>query len=245
MKEIELIYSLLNVIRNAEHNNDESVHENLLRNFCRIHRAEILKKYYEGGITVNDEVFQMIPMTFTKVGANEFKATYPKVLKLNNDFGFYVEKYGTTISISTSQQYSQNRKDFFNKKFIDIKAENQTLVMRLPDSLESLDQASENYNLIKEFLDSVYLQELNNFNENENNPITITADFYGVLYNPDDCPTYDWEEDSYPFPAEALPELERQVLVREFGIMNSAKRDEIQNSRADEIRYHDNEDLRE
>ena len=79
MREIELIYSLLNVIRNAEHNNDESVHENLLRNFCRIHRAEILKKYYEGGITVNDEVFQMIPMTFTKVGANEFKATYPKV----------------------------------------------------------------------------------------------------------------------------------------------------------------------
>lgn len=243
MTEKELIYSILNVVRNSEHNNDEGVPERLLRHFASVHRADSMRKYYKDGQVVDDEVFQKIPITLQKVN-DFFVVKIPQVIRFINHYGFYIEKYGSSITIGTSQEFHLNKRNPFNSKFIQSKTEGNDLFIRLPDSLEGLDQAEENYSVIKGFLDSIYQQELFNYNNpNEATPVVIELDFYAILQNPDDCPTYDWENDPYPFPAERLPELEQQILVREFGIMNQSKKDEIQNARADEVRYHDNEQV--
>lgn len=238
------IYSILNTVRVAEHNNDETVTESLLRNYVYIHRPESLRKFYKDGQTVGDEVFQKIEATLTKLPNGDFVFELPKIIRFTNHYGFYLEKYGMVIPVVSSENFNLNKRNPFNSKFAYAKTEGNKLLLRLPESLEGLDQAGENYVVINELLTSIYQQELFNYNfPLEATPVVIQLDLSCVLYDPNDCPTYDWEVDIFPFPAERLPELEQQILVKEFGIMNQSKKDEVQNGRADQVRYHDNEDV--
>lgn len=243
MREIEIIYSLLNVVRNGEHNNDERISERLMRNFLHSHRGDSLRKYYNNGQTIDDEVFQLIKAKLIRLSSNEFMIELPHIVRFENNYGFYLEKNGTAIPIMTSQEYQLNRSNPFNGKFVSAKTSGNNLFVRLPQSLQGLDQLMETYGIIKGFMDSVFQQEVDNFNNNTNFPITIEVDLWACLVNPDDCPDYNWETDAFPFPAERLPELRQQILRNEFGIMTEMKRDEVQNARGDEIRYHDNSNV--
>ena len=229
--ELAFVYSILNVIRNAEHNNDERLSERLIRDFVRAHRPDSMRKYYNNGQTVDDEVFQLIPLVFTKLPTGEFMATLPKIIRFENNYGFFLDKYGTSLPIMTSQEYQLNKTNPFNNKFIACKTHGNNVFLRIPTNTNGLDIISENYTIINGFVQDIYSQELANVNNNTNEPVTIELDLHAVLLNPDDCPTYDWENDIFPFPAERLPELRQQILAREFNIMTQSKRDEIQNAR--------------
>lgn len=242
--EKHIIYSLIETIRDSEHNNDETLHEELLRNFLYDHRGDSLRKYYKDGQTINDEVFQKQTLSLVKLPNNDFIVKLPKIIRFTNHYGFYFEKYGMVIPVISSENFNLNKRNPFNSKFAYAKTDGNNLVLRLPESLEGLDQASENYIVLKEFLESIYQQELFNYNfPLEATDVVINVDFSAVLYNPTDCPDYDWEIDVFPFPAEKIPELKQQILVKEFGIMNQSKKDEVQNGRADQVRYHDNEEV--
>ena len=72
--EKKIIYSILNTIRAAEYNLDEPVTERLLRAYLSNYRADALRKHYENGINVSDEVFQTIIISLEEK-TNNFNET--------------------------------------------------------------------------------------------------------------------------------------------------------------------------
>jgi hypothetical protein len=229
--EREIIYQILNTIRDAEHNEDERISERLMRSFLRTYRAESLRKYYKDGHIVNDEVFQIIPVELVRVGnTNEFTCMLPKVIRMTNHYGFYLEKNGISIPIVESENYSLSKKNPFGKNLVQSKTEQNKLTISCGTLTSCMDGTNDNALLIGMFIDEIEHQ-VNASSE----VIKLNLDFFGVLHNPDDQPGYDWETDIFPFPSERLPELKGQILAKEFGIMVNAKKDEISNTRNDNI----------
>lgn len=235
--ELEAVYHILNLARGGEHNNDEPLTERLIRSMLQNHRADSLRKFYKDGHYVDDEVFQQLTLTVIKNSNGQFQAQLPKTIRFDHHFGFYIEKNEIAIPIVNSQQYYLNKHNPHNKSFTFAKTEEQLLTFHIPSVTDILnaDILSENYIFLKKFADNLQDQQIYNFNNpNDIRNLQITIDFYAVLLNPSDDPNYDWENDSYPFPSERLVELTTQVLAREFGIMATSKKDEIQNAEGDE-----------
>jgi hypothetical protein len=238
--EIEIVYSLLNTVRNAEHNNDEPTTERLMRNYINIYRLDCMRKYYKDGVIVNDEVFQKIPLELLGNVGIGFKNQIPKTVRFTKDYGFYLEKNGISIPIVTSEQFNLSKRNPFGKKLVQAKTEQNTLSIYPGIKDICLNGESENAILIDSILEELNEQQIQN---SESKTKKITVDFFGVLVNPSDQPGYDWENDIYPFPAEKLEELTSQLLRKEFGIMAQAKSDEISNSRNDSINQKTEQEL--
>lgn len=237
--EQQLVYNILNTIRDAEHNEDERLSERLMRSYLRTYRAECLRKYYKNGHIVDDEVFQLITLSFKRIGnTNEFCAEIPKVIRFQNNYGFYLQKNGSTIPILNSEEYNLNKRNPFDGKLVNAKTEGNKITLSGGELTDCIASGTEAEGLIGSILDEVESQTNNGDKE-----IIIPFDFYGVLHNPEDAPGYDWEVDIYPFPSEKGDELKSQILRKEFGIMIQAKRDEVQNSRSDSVRYHENQNI--
>lgn len=233
--EREIIYNILNTIRDAEHNNDERISERLLRGFLRVYRAESLRKYYKNGHTVDDEVFQKISISPVKKNLKEFEINIPKIIRFQHHYGMFLEKNDVPIPILASEEYYYSKKNYHGKHIPKAKTNGNLLTVYtgVYDKC-CVAENSENHLLIQSFYEDLL---------SGGSKPTINLDFYGVLHNPDDDPNYDWENSVFPFPSERLDELKTQILSKEFGVMIKAKRDEIQNSRSDNIRYHDNDDV--
>lgn len=233
--EHEIVYNILNTIRNAEHNIDESITERLMRGFLRVYRAESIRKYYKDGHIVNDEVFQHIPLELNKISDDEFEIKIPKIIRFQNHYGFYIQKNGITIPVNTSEEYELGNKNPFNSSLVKAKTVSDKIVLYKGKLTNCMTGGNDNVTLISLFYNELQKQKLDGVKEPK-----IKIDFYGVLHNPDDCPQYNWEEDSFPFPSERLDELKTQILKKEFGIMVQAKKDEVSNSRSDDISYQEN-----
>ena len=240
--EIEIVYAILNVVRDSEHNNDERVTERLIRSFIRSHRADSLRKHYKNGHTISSEIFQEVPLKFYKKNDFEFNCKIPKIIKFDENYGFVLQKDGFSIPVVDMESYRTSKNNPFLKYKIMGKIVSNELTIRNVnmDNLEFNDNSD--YNM---FLKDVQLLIKNQEIFNLNNPVLaspISLDLLltGTLLDPSDCPTYDWENDPFPFPSERLVELENQIITKEFGIMAQSKKDEIQNVRGDEIRYHEN-----
>lgn len=229
--EREIIYQILNTIRDAEHNEDERIPERLMRSFLRTYRAESLRKYYKDGHVVNDEVFQRIPIELTRTNLEEFRGLIPKIIRMSNHYGFYVEKNGISIPIVESEQYHLSKKNPFGKNLVQTKTEQNSLTLFAGKLNQCMNGENDNALLIGFLIDEVEPQ----LNDPQIKDIKINLDFFGVLHNPDDQPGYNWETDIFPFPSERLPELKGQILAKEFGIMVQAKKDEISNTRNDSV----------
>lgn len=243
--ELELVYGIINVARNAEHNNDEAVPERLVRAFIRTHRADSLRKHYKNGHFVDDEVFQNIPIRMVKVSDNEYQYQLPKIIRFPENTGFYIEKTGVVIPIVESEQYNLQKKNDFSKNFLFCKTEEGLITLYVFNMTgNTLDATSDNAMFLQLLADDLYAQQVYNYNNPlAQLPIGIDLNLHAVLLDPSDAPNYDWEVDMFPFPSERLVELENQVLAKEFGIMASTKKDEIQNARADDVKYNDNSQL--
>ena len=229
--EREIIYQILNTIRDAEHNEDERISERLMRSFLRTYRAESLRKYYKDGHVVNDEVFQRISIDLNRIGTtDEYSGTIPKVIRMSNHYGFYVEKNGISIPIQKSESYHLSKRNPFGKSLVQTKTEQNTLTLFTGKLTQCMNGENENALLIGYLIDEVEPQ----INSDPKN-VKINLDFFAVLHNPDDQPGYDWETDIFPFPSERLPELKGQILAKEFGIMVQAKKDEVSNTRNDNV----------
>lgn len=233
--EKEIIYSILNTIRNAEHNNDETVTERLLRAILHEYRGYFIRKYYKNGLTLSDEVFQEIPLQLTEVRPREFECEIPKLIRGEREYGFYLQKECIDIPVLRSSEYNGARHNYLEKDNPRAKTSGNRLILFIGNKNQNtMDETSEKAFVIQSFVEDVL---------NSDQVPSVKAEFFGVLHNPSDDPNYDWEVDSFPFPSESLYELKTQILVKEFGIMNQSKKDEIANGRGDNVRYHDNENL--
>lgn len=243
--ELEIVYSLLNVARGGEHNNDENLTERLIRSFIRTYRPESLRKHYKDGVEVNDEVFQKKTLSLTLNGANEFVCQIPKIIRFDKNYGMYLEINGIEIPIVSSEAYSLNKKSTYNKVFVQSKTEYDKLIIYggvYPNKLDASIDASVVISTIRNL---VYEQQLANIQNSTNNPVIINADLKAVFFDPSDADNYNWETSMSPFPASRLPELEQQIMVKEFGMEAKSKSDEVQNARFDKVNYHENQQIRE
>lgn len=242
--ELQIIYSILKTVRSAELNNDENVSERLLLSYIRKHRPDILRKHYNNGHTIGDEVFQTLPITLLKKSAKIFFCNLPKTVMFEHNYGVNISLFGIPFQIVTNEDFylyqKNNKMNFF--PIGTIVQNTLHFFIGNPDST-AYKTNSETHYAIKHIHDTIYQIELNNYNNETQLPIQFDVDYKAVLVNPDEQPGYSFENSIFPFPAERLPELEQTILSKEFNIILSTKKDEIQNARQDYIRYHDNENI--
>lgn len=229
--EKQIIYGIINTLRDAEFNNDERITERLMRTYLNTYRVDSLTKEFKNGYRASDEVFQTLELTLEQSG-NEFFTEIPKIIRFADLNGLYLEKMGIPIPLLDSENYFLSKKGYFSQHQPKAKTEQNklTIYTGIYDSC-CVSLNSDTYIVIKAFKDEAALNQ------------TINVNLKCILYNPSQDPSYDWETSIYPFPSERIRELKDQVLYKEFGVMSKAKRDEIQNARNDEIRYHDNDDV--
>ena len=243
--ERQIVYSILETISNHSHNNDSDISERLLRSYAQMYRAEGLRKHYKDGHVIEDEVFQRTSIEFKSTRLKkEYLGKIPKLIRTTNHYTFRLEKLGIPIPVLDSELYNLTKKNPINNKKVFSKTDTNNIQIYIGDYKSCSAADSENQFLINTILEEIQDQVNQNI-EPEN--LTLQFDLYAVLYNPSDDPLYDWEKDIFPYPAERLPELKMQILKNQFGIIVDlrAKKDEVQNARPDNIRYHEEQNINE
>lgn len=243
--EKQIVYSILNTVRNHSYNNDEDISERLVRSHIHSYRADSIRKHYKNGHVVEDQVFQRVEIPFFSLkvkNAKEYVTNLPKLIRLDNHYGIRLEKLGIIIPVLDSELYALTKKNSLNNKKVFAKTDSHFAKIFIGDFKSCASTESDMQILITNILQEIENQQ----NDNVEN-IKINFDLYGILYNPSNDPNYDWENDIFPFPAERNPELKMQILKNEFGIIVDlrAKKDEVQNSRPDNIRYHEEQNINE
>ena len=232
--EKQIIYSILNTVRGGEHNSDESITERLLRGFLSNYRADALRKQYEDGVTVSDEVFQTIIIKLEETSENLYTGNLPKFIHLGEN-GYYLLKDGMTIPIVNKEKFQLSKNNILEKpKVTSFISGNLITVYGGIFEIGLF----ENNSIVNRIISEKYR------NQNSLNKKIVEFEFSSVLQNPSDDENYDWEKSVYPFPAERIPELRYQIIKNEFGIISESKSDEIQNARTDDIKYNEEQKLR-
>lgn len=231
--EKEIIYSILNTVRNGQHNSDETITERLLRAYLSNYRADAIRKNYENGLSISDEVFQQIEISLEEKEENYFVGDLPKYIHLDEN-GYYLFKNLTSIPIVNKEKFELFHKNNLEKSKVNAYITGNKLTVYGGTYEEGLD---ENNDVVLQIISEKYESQ------NSNKKKIVAFEFSSVLQNPSDDKNYDWERDPYPFPAERIPELRYQIIKNEFGIMAEAKTDEVQNARKDNIRYHEEQKL--
>lgn len=231
--ELEIIYTVWSIVRGGEFNADDPINERLMRRFLQIHRGKLLDRFYEGGGTLPDEVFQDLGRIPFAIKGNEYVSpTLPKTIRLNN-FGFYVDFDGYPISVVDQEEFLTSKKDRFNKyhplaKFVHNK-------MTLSPGMKKENNVLDNHD------NSFHNETVENLKQNfvSNN---VGLNIKAVLVNPDDEPGYDFTKSPYPMSDELIEDLINSVNAREFNLFLRMKSDNIGDSKND---AQPNEDPRE
>lgn len=226
--EHSIVYQLLNIIRGAELNNDETVDERRIRSFVRSERAEIINMYSKQGVLIQDICFQRLPVTnITVVNSREFKTKLPGIIYLQNNFGVRIttNEY-ENIPLLNNESYHLSKKNPINKFMPKATVQNQELKIWIngvnPNSMDLGISA-------------------NTVNQSIKNTKTVLVS--AVLENPSDGLGYDWLKSEFPLPAEAIGELKKNILRRDFNLILSTKSDQVPNAKNDTLRYHDQDDV--
>ena len=221
--EESIVYQLLSSIRASELTNDEVITERKLRSFLRSKRAELIYKFSDKGMTIDDAFFQKVAVNLTKINQTEWIASLPNIITLPNNFGVKLMTLGfSNISVLSEESYHLNKSSIVNKHLPAAKIEDNTLTVRITKpSLLSL-----NNGLGNEVL-------LNCLKGKE--AVILSA----ILDDPDDGLNYDWTKSPYPVPFETIDALKSEVLRRDLAIILETKSDQVPNSKNDTLRYHD------
>ncbi len=225
MTEQEILYSLLEVIRNSEITEDDKTTEAFLRNLIHMYRADAIKDE----LTIADELYQTVEIPF--LAKSKEKGFYestrlPDILFNTNRGGIIVnDEYGRELPVVPKEEALLSQKSrFYQPLYIAYVQSNKLVIIANVKKL--LTENPINRALIKTL-------------EGVNPKIEINC----ILTNPNDSPSYDWRSTPFPFPGNKIAEMKQKILRREFGIMSEVKRDEIQNARADNIIYQDESKL--
>jgi hypothetical protein len=209
--EEQIVYQILNTVKNTELNNDEVISERLIRSYIHKYRADLLNKNYFFGMTIPDEVFQRISLnSFEIVSTTELKHELPPFISFEENFGLKMSKYGEFIPIINSEEFRTSIKTRYGKTQVKATVEQRKLKLYKGNLNCCIDDNSIQANLIKHF-----------------NNINPSAELEIILVNPDDDPTYKWTETPFPFPFELIQKLVQSILALEFNIILQTKADKI------------------
>lgn len=221
--EKHIVYELLNIIRNHEHNNDEPVTERLMRAYLKTYRSDLIRKHYKDEMNIPDECLQITSLNLVRKNQSEFTGSLPKIIRLKNHAGFSVYINGAPVPVVDSEEYHLSKTNPLGKQNFFGKAEGSKLTVFQPLTSRRLNA------------DSVLLENIK-VAETDRSEFTLSC----ILTDPSDDPEYDWENDVYPFPSEKESELIVTILRQVFGISFQFKPDQVQNAASDNINYHEN-----
>ncbi len=223
--EEDIIYSIWDIVRGGEFNQDDPANERLLRAFLRIHRGKLLFRSYTEGAELPDEVFQYLgAIPFTAKAEGEFLSPMlPKTHRFRDNFGFMVDIQGYPVSVVNSESWRNARKDRFNRHHPLIKFINNHMVLspglNQPNQLDNFEGSE--LNTVVNLLGNVAIES------------TIPINVQAVLVDPDDEPGYDFTSSPYPLPDELVEDLINSVNAREFNLFLRVKSDETADLRND------------
>lgn len=225
MTEQEIIYSILETIRNNEILDDDKTTESFLRNLLYAYRADAIKN----DLDISEEVFQSFMLKFEKKDLNNgiFESiNLPDIIYNIHRNGIVIsDLYGTEVSIVPREEAIISQRSRFFKPLYVAYIQSQKMVLRA--NLKGLSQSNKlNNELLKTLV-------------SDQPEIEISC----ILTNPNDSPGYDWKMNAFPFPSQKISSVKQKILRQEFGVMMEVKKDEIQNSRADNIIYQDESKL--
>jgi len=221
--EENILYQLLSSIRSSELINDEVIDEREIRSMMRVHRNELIYKYSNKGVDIQDICFQMLPIiNLSVLNANEYIASLPNIVQLPHNLGTYLQtlEFGN-IPILSSETYELSKRNLIDKYQPKATIQNQQL---------------------KVYINGVSPQAIANgtrVNSRNASIMTKQVQMRAVLDNPDDGYNYDWTTSQYPLPNEIVNELKVNLLKRDFNIILSSKSDQVPNMKNDTLRYHD------
>lgn len=233
--ELEIIYTIWDIVRAGEVNQDDPLNERLMRQFLSIHRGKLLNQTYLKGERVPDECFQdlgAIGLTF--VNSEWQTASLPKIIRFDKGrHGIMVSKNGMPISVMNSEEFYNSQFDRYNKKHPRAKFINNILTLELgqEDNCHTHldDHSNTSFNAIVRILQEESIQN------------TLNVNVQGVLVNTDDEPGYNFESSPYPMPDELIESLVNSVNAREFNLFLRTKADEVGDRRQNTAEFNTRE----
>lgn len=233
--ELDIIYTIWDIITGGETNSDDPINERLMRQFLRIHRGRTLATAYKRGDTIPDECFQNLGTIPFVLENKEYVSTnvLPKIIRLKNNSGLMMNKDGYTLSVLNSLEFDNAPKDQFNKFQPKLKFINRKLVLSF-----GMEQIG---NQIEDLTNSLMNSTVRKF-EQESKFNTVSISGLGILVNTDEEVGYDWTVDPYPMPDELIENMINSVNAREFNVFLKMKPDEIGNNRNDAAQHNTNKE---
>ena len=233
--EEQLIYTIWDIVRGAESNQDDNINERLMRQFLQIHRGRTLETAYKKGALIDEECFQSLGnLSFTKVGTEFVNTTIPKIIRLRHSYGLMFYKDGYMIPVLNSLEFENAAKDRFNKYHPKLKFINRKLSLYLGQELDSNQIEDKSYSSL-----NITVRKL--LEEAKLNTISING--LGILVNPDDEIGYDWTSSTYPMPDQLIENMINSVNAREFNIFLKMSSDETGDNRANSSEFNTREEL--
>lgn len=235
--ELELIYTIHNIVTGGEYNADSPINERLMRQFISIHRGKQLNQYYKEGVFVGDECFQGLgDISFTVNSKQELvSGVLPKVIRFEKGrYGIIATKNGYIISVMNSEEFHNASKDRYNKFHPRMKFINEKLYFDIGKE-QSCSQPEVHSNSV---LNTTVRQLLAEKNLN-----SVKAEVSAVLVNPSDSPYYDWKTSPYPLPDELIENIITSVNAREFDLFLRTRSDETGDLRKNNAETNTREEL--
>lgn len=236
MTEQEIIYGILETIRAYEITDDEKVTEAIIRNYLANYRNEDIKNIFE----ISEEHYQSIDVYFRKEGdkyvshfpvdqssplASKISEPLPGIIYESGRIGISINDFTGIISVvSKEEALNSKRSRMYNPPYIAYLTNGKIHLIVQNDVLESMPSAS---------------SYLKNLLLSKDPKIEIQA----ILSDVSKGKNYDWTKTPYPLSANKIQTIRKNILRQEFGITVEVKKDEIQNSRQDNIIYQDESKL--
>lgn len=206
--EEEIIYTLHDIVRGAQINQDDPINERLMRQFLRIHRGKILNTYYNKAQSIPDECFQNLgSIYFNFLNGYYISPVLPKTIRFKNHTGLIMSKDGYPISILNSEEFDLSLKNKFNKKHPKAKFVENQLYLNIGEAVNCT-QINNNPN-------SDLNKVVAKFNQEASLNI-VNTHLIACLVNTDDSLGYNWTEHAYPMPDELIDELLSNIKSKDF-----------------------------
>lgn len=225
--EEQIVYSIIETVKNGEVNQDSRIGERIVRAFLAKYRADIIRKYSMDGYLISDECYQSLyNKYFYKVqkGRNLlFQYTnFPKTIRLKDSFGIFFTKNEENIPILNNEEFYLGLKNKINKRlpkamlidniaFVHIGELTETSCGTFPKNNVLVNDLFEEYNITTVTTKRPY----------------ITLDVKLILQNPDDADNYDWTSTPYPLNPELIEKITNDILRVEYNIILQVKNDKV------------------
>ena len=222
--ELELIYTLHDIVRGGKMNQDDPINERLMRSFLSAHRGKLLYKFYKDGRYISDVAFQeCTDLVFEPFSDCVYVCNnVPKIIRFKDNAGFIATKNGYVISVVNSEEFETSQHNKFNKHHPLIKYIGGKMYL-YSGMVQNCVTGQETESVLNTTVNGFATELLANGN--------IKISLKAVLVNTDDGVGYDFTTSPYPLDDEIIEDMMNSTLSRDFNLFLRMKSDEVSDGR--------------